>query len=305
MMAHAEGFVASIQTKDGKTVREFVENGERVVYLPHDTEYTIFLKNKHDRRAAAYITIDGMDALQGGLVIPAHGTTTLDRFMLDGDLTKGRALKFVALNSREGQNATPDPDSRDNGLIIVNFHFEREESKVITRDAILDSMRSGKFGAPGEIGGPPTIDWSMGDFSAAPVAEAEAACEESCAPSGATTAGESLKGEKMDGTVFSDDAMGLVGTFSKKRSTGQHVNRTRPTGATTQGDISRTGFRVSCMRVEDNRAAQIRIRLHAAKNVVTTRDKVFCPECGTKCATNQKHCHACGYNLMCFLTQVG
>lgn len=118
-MAYQSGFTATI-VANGKPIRETSENTERVVRLKFDSEYKIRLKNNNNVRALARVLIDGTEIMTGKLLLQPNHTIDLERFVVDGDLNKGRKLKFVSANHSEVQ----DPTSRENGLIEVLFEKE-------------------------------------------------------------------------------------------------------------------------------------------------------------------------------------
>lgn len=135
MMSYKNGFIAAIKV-DGKVLREKADimrnTSERTVFLPYDSEYAIFLKNNNSNRCLVHIDIDGMDALGGqGFILNGYQSFDLERFILDGDLDKGRKFKFVRLDHPD----VVDPSSKDNGLIIIKFTEEKTDTSWIWYDA--------------------------------------------------------------------------------------------------------------------------------------------------------------------------
>lgn len=112
---YAKGFAVAILS-DGKPLRE----SNRVVRLRFGSEYQIRIKNTTNRRALASVEIDGMNVLSSELVLQPNQTIDLERFCLDGDLTKGKKFRFVSADSSEVQ----DPTSKENGLIRVSIKPE-------------------------------------------------------------------------------------------------------------------------------------------------------------------------------------
>lgn len=118
-MAFQQGFVVSV-LNNGTPLRETNSFSERVVRLPFGSEYTLRIQNKTHKRAYVSVKIDGTEALSGKLVMQAGDKVDLERFCLDGDLTKGNKFKFV-----EAKNGgVQDPTSGDNGWVIVTFEPE-------------------------------------------------------------------------------------------------------------------------------------------------------------------------------------
>lgn len=117
------GFVVAI-VRDGQIIREMSEDSERVVRLPFGSEYSIRLINKTDKRAYATIKVDGTAILNGKLVLAPKNKIDVERFMLDGDMERGKRLKFVSADSSD---EVQDPTSADNGLVEVTFEPEAED----------------------------------------------------------------------------------------------------------------------------------------------------------------------------------
>ena len=130
-MAHANDFIVSVQVK-GRSLREIPNsnNGEREVFLQEGAEYSLYLKNKTSVPAVAHIFIDGTEAVDGGLVVPANASVPLERFVIGGNMLNGNRFKFASVR---GQNADKldDPTSPDLGLIEVRFHKQRNWTDVL------------------------------------------------------------------------------------------------------------------------------------------------------------------------------
>lgn len=118
-MAYQAGFVVAI-LHNGKPLREVNSFSERVVRLPFGSEYALRIQNKTHKRAYVSVKIDGTEVLSGKLVMQAGDKIDLERFCLDGDLTKGNKFKFV-----EAKNGgVQDPTIGDNGWVVVTFEPE-------------------------------------------------------------------------------------------------------------------------------------------------------------------------------------
>lgn len=116
-MTYSNHAVMSVKDSGGRILRE----SQGKVYLPYDSEYSLYFKNTAGTRACASITIDGTDILGGhDIIIPAYGNITLERFMLDGSLTKGKRLKFVRPDHPDVQ----DPTSAALGEVVATMYFE-------------------------------------------------------------------------------------------------------------------------------------------------------------------------------------
>lgn len=124
MMAFQEGYVLSI-VSNGKTQREFNENGIRTVKLPFGSEYSLRLKSTHHVRSLAEVTLDGVNICasgEGKFILPANDSIRIERFV--GDLKKGKKFKFESLEKATREGTAQDPTSSENGLIRVRFWKE-------------------------------------------------------------------------------------------------------------------------------------------------------------------------------------
>lgn len=115
-MMHSNGFVLAVK-HSGQVLREL--NGE--VFLPFNSEYSLFLKNTNNVRSVCSVKIDGTDVLGGSeLIVPANGSLDLERFLSSGDMESGNRFKFVPLSDPN----VSDPTSSENGTIEVTFWKE-------------------------------------------------------------------------------------------------------------------------------------------------------------------------------------
>ena len=102
------------------------ERANGSVTVPFGTEYSIRLRNKHQRRALAKITIDGENISSAGFIIPAR--THID-ILRPAD--KDAAFKFVDIDSPDaidfGKNGPND--NKVKGTIKVEFFLEKEPNQ--------------------------------------------------------------------------------------------------------------------------------------------------------------------------------
>jgi len=103
---------------NGEVRRE--DNG--CVYLPFGTEYEIFFKNTSDRKAVIDISIDGNDVLGGNqIVVNGNSSSRLERFIVNGDMSKGRKLRFI---EKTEQISKHRGNKAEDGLITIRYQFE-------------------------------------------------------------------------------------------------------------------------------------------------------------------------------------
>lgn len=111
---------------EGKVLREI----DGKVYLPFGCEYTLYFKNTSHRRVKIKVTIDGQDAMDGRkLIVNAHSNAELKRFMKNGNLNEGNSFKFI---EKTAQISKHRGDRVDDGLITVEYEFEKEAAATIT-----------------------------------------------------------------------------------------------------------------------------------------------------------------------------
>ena len=118
-MMYDSKFLAVIKV-NSKVLREFKDT----VYIPFGSEYQISIKNLHVKRAIAHITIDGTEAVPGGLIINANQTIDLERFVKD--LNKGNRFKFIERTESIEQHRGV---KMEDGLIRIEFQYEIDYPK--------------------------------------------------------------------------------------------------------------------------------------------------------------------------------
>ena len=120
-MMYDHGFVVSVKNDKGEILRE---SKNKEVFLPCESEYSIYLKNNNNRNAFAKITIDGTDIFNGSMIlVESYSNVTIDRFCIDGDMDSGNKLKFVKLSDSKVQ----DPTSSEIGNLNVVFYYEKKQ----------------------------------------------------------------------------------------------------------------------------------------------------------------------------------
>jgi hypothetical protein len=120
-----KGFVVSVKNDKGEILRE---SKNQEVFVPYHTNYSLRLKNNNNKKAVASIFIDGTDVLgEHQMIIEANRSIDVERFCLDGDLSRGRKFEFVPLSDSRVQ----DPTEEENGLIKVRFWLEKTVPTII------------------------------------------------------------------------------------------------------------------------------------------------------------------------------
>jgi hypothetical protein len=149
---------------NGKVLREFKDT----VYVPFGSEYSILIKNLNSTRAKVNITIDGTEAVPGGLVVNANQEIDLERFVKD--MNQGNRFKFIERTA--GVEAGRGVKLED-GIIRVSFKYEKV---VPTQPNWVSNIHGDKFPwyPPGmrsfqqnmNVGGTlRSVDYSKGEYS--------------------------------------------------------------------------------------------------------------------------------------------
>jgi hypothetical protein len=116
-MMYGNKLAAAIRV-NGRVLREFKDT----VYIPFGTEYSILIKNLNTVRAIVNVTVDGVAAVDGGLIVPAGGEIDLERFVKTGNLSQGNRFKFIERNSAVEQHRGV---GLEDGLINIGYQFEQ------------------------------------------------------------------------------------------------------------------------------------------------------------------------------------
>ena len=242
----------AIVKKDGQPLRE---TEGKFVYLPFNSEYSIELKNQSNRRAVASIKIDGTDVLGGDeIIIPAYGSVPIERFITNGDLSKGKKFKFVPLSDSKVQ----DPSSAENGLVEIEVWFEKPPEISYYDASHLQKLRN----RPRSMGGQQT-----------------------------NSAADKSSTEKR---IFPDSGnvmycCSAINSFdtSLSRSVGS-------VGATVEGSVSVQSFVTGTFGKKDYPSVSFKFWLKGVEQEVTATDKLYCTSCGKKTRFDYKYCPRCG-----------
>jgi hypothetical protein len=116
--------------------------GDGYVGIPHNTQYSLLLRNHRRIRCDAEIVIDGIQV--GTWRIAENGEIRIERPVHDtGHFT------FFEVGSREAQSAGISPNP-GNGLISATFKPEREMLVLMSSACPDDDRRTGATGLTGE-----------------------------------------------------------------------------------------------------------------------------------------------------------
>jgi hypothetical protein len=148
-MMHFEEVVVTIVDSTGKPFRELnsqkVNKGRKCdIFVPVDTEYKFLVKNNSDRRIKLDIDIDGSTVSGNGLILNAHQSEYIERFV---DVAK----KFKT--SRKDGEGVADPTSPENGIIKVRVNKEKlpEPTQIVIKPPVIKEEHHHHHHYPADI----------------------------------------------------------------------------------------------------------------------------------------------------------
>ena len=249
-MMYNDKLAAAIRV-NGDVLRE---HGD-AVYLPFGTEYELYFKNMHSQKAVANIEIDGEDILGGsGIIIDAFGTATIERFIKNGDISKGRKLKFIEKIKEISEHRG---DRIEDGLIQIKYQFEYRRPVVqtyINQPNILYRSRS-MFDTSG-------ISKGVGNFG-------------SVATSCYNSSSQSSDSSPMFGAV-AEAGLTVEGSESNQSFSHGHI------GTLEDQEHSMV---IRLLGGKDTKLVS---------KIITTKTKIVCSSCGKKNKSLNDYCSRCG-----------
>lgn len=114
---YANKFAVAVKVA-GKVLREQKDT----VRIPFGSEYSVLLKNLNTVKAIVDVYIDGVNAVPGGLVIPAGQELDLERWIKNGNFLEGNKFKFI---ERTGSIEDHRGIGVEDGLIRIEYKFEK------------------------------------------------------------------------------------------------------------------------------------------------------------------------------------
>lgn len=277
-MTYKDQFVAEIKV-NGKILRI----KDDTATLPFGSEYSILLKNLNSRRASVKISIDGQDALgYSSLILDANETTELQGF-LSGNVVRNR-FKFIQKTKQIQEHRG---DKIDDGLIRIEFAFEKEEPEIIKKTIIHEDHIYHRREYPyfhwnynNWFNGDSTVKYGNSMSSN----NTRGICESSFNSSG------EVKGmtQSVNMVQTSDMCLGLP---------------EQDEGITVKGSECNQEFRYTVMgELEQSKVIVIKLKGAtstgaAVETPVTVQTKLECKICGTKSKSSFKFCPNCGSYL--------
>jgi hypothetical protein len=271
-MTYKDHFVVEVKSR-GKILRI----KDDAVSLPFGSEYTLFLKNLHTRRVSVNITIDGEDVLDNSsLILDGNSSTELQGF-LRGNVARN-SFKFIQKTEKIQQHRG---DKVDDGLIRVQFAFEKPQPKLMIQNTIKEVHHyynpSTKFEYYGT-----NADWTyVNDQSSAKDHDGETVMYSSC---------NDLKSRGINSSVTCD-SLGV-------ENISQIPNQDE--GITVKGSEVNQQFNyasIGQLEVANVIVIHLKGLTQTGTTVskpVTTQEKLSCSSCGTKNKSSFKFCSECG-----------
>lgn len=276
-MTYQDNFVVEVKC-DGKIMR--VRDG--AVHLPFGSEYTLLLKNLNSRKASIKIHIDGQDVLDySSLILQPNSTTELEGF-LRGSIARNR-FKFI---QKTKQIQDHRGDKIDDGLIRVEFAFEKPKPEILTKTIIHDHHHHDhhhwNYG-----------NWFTGD-STVRYGSAMGISDDNIQATYSNNAGDMVRG-MSSGPVESIN-MVQVDSLGVEANSQPLADE----GITVKGSECDQFFRYGSIgELEQSKVITIQLRGTTAGGVqvqqpVTVKTKLECSSCGTKSKSSFKFCPNCG-----------
>lgn len=257
---YQNGFVASIKIND-----RTVEEKDSKVVMPFDTEFSIMLKNRNDRKAVARIYIDGEEITKKGrVIIDANSSVDIERY-LDESLENGKKFKFVKLSNEK----VTDKHDSEKGFIEVRFQLIKAVlNNVIYHTEHVYHRRNHWLN---------DLDWHPFYYSTSPV-----------------TFNTNTSGGKGSICNYSCSSSPVVSTNHDAYLQGNHIVEEK--GATIKGSDSSQKFSYSYVGELEQNETVIRMNLVGTENKEVASQYVIlhCVKCGKAFDKNDNFCAKCG-----------
>lgn len=289
--------VAAIRSSKGKILREFKDT----VYIPYGEEYSIYLSNQNSLRCTVSVSIDGQDVADGQVfVLEANSNLDIKRFIRNGNLSEGNRFKFIERTKKIEDG--PRGIKAEDGLVRIEFEFERRVERQISSDRIYDTW-------PGRNSNgidPRLWNSSLGTFKSANLDFSDTGIDWSAAQ-GASSAQKFSRDGTLDLTNTVKSSVSYAAT-SVRASTGGAFRSMAPAdadvGITVAGSISNQEFKTGEWFPTDGQKHVMVLKLMGThegtevKEVVTVKTKKTCTTCGHVSPAMTKFCPECGTSLV-------
>ena len=298
MTMFRDSYVACILV-DGKVQKETVDG---VVTLPFGTEYSIRLGKKFRKRALADVHIDGRVAVKG-IIIPENGKLDLERFV-DTNLESGNRFKLVPISNAKVEQ----PDSNENGLVVVNFYAEKDKPVVkIVEHRDYNHHYCHHFGN-GHCRQccwdwdcyicHPHIHWNSGIekyycgglSSHGQVYGSSFSAESRSAGYNTPDSAETVS-DPLQGSIFCSSTQNAVKGTTLSANLSRAMNSTGEDAATVEGSLSHQRFVNGSIDADYDHPVVLQLKLKGVSKIIdkcncgfNRKDENYCPKCGNALA---------------------
>jgi len=304
-MTYKDNFVAEVKC-NGKILR--IKDG--AVHLPFGSEYTLLLKNLNSRKASVKVHIDGQDVLDyNSIILEPNSSTELEGF-LSGTVARNR-FKFIQKTKQVQEHRG---DKIDDGLVRVEFAFEKPRPEFVTKTIIHD-VHHDHHHHHHDYYYPryyprTTFDWNYRDWFTGDSTIKYSSSNSLSAGSDSDQAtfinsGDEVKGMKAENCAgdistktINDINVNMVQVDSLGiESLGQPLD---DEGITVKGFECHQSFRYGAIgELEQSQVITIQLRGISGSGTkvqqsVTVSTKLQCSTCGTKSKSSFKYCPICG-----------
>lgn len=287
---HSNKMVCAIKVA-GKILREHSADGSQTVFIPFGSEYSFYLKNlSSGRRACVWITIDGKEAIDGGLVLGPNQQVDLERFIESGQMDKGLRFKFIERTEKIEQHRGI---GAEDGLIKVTFEFERERPYGYTTTPYYPPGFRGLVGSTsGQLSS--TRMKSKGSVSGSASSDVFLNQVQASYSDGGWGGAAAAAGD-MEFTAYAS-ASATIGSNSMAMPKND-------AGITVGGSVSEQKFHTTSFDgegIKHDMIFQIKgaVGQEPVPAPVTVKTKQKCPTCGHMNKSNTKFCAECGTGLV-------
>jgi len=285
-MTYKDQFVVEVKC-NGKILRV----KDDVVSLPFGCEYSIYLKNLSSRKAAVNIHIDGQNILDNSsLILSPNSSTDLEGF-LSGTRVRNK-FKFIQ-KTKEIQDHRGD--RIDDGMIRVEFAFEKSKPKVILEDHHHHHHHHNH-----DYYYYPKVNWNYNDWFSGNSSIRYGGSTYDSEPISTYNISSSLEQSNGDQvrSIFESnithDSLGI-------NSIGTPID---DEGITVKGSESHQSFNYGAIGdLEKSEVIIIRMKGFqgssgvAINEPITIATKLICSSCGRKSSSSFKYCPNCGTYL--------
>jgi hypothetical protein len=263
---YQNGFVLAVRVGD----RFVEEKNSNQFVVPFNTEYSLRLKNRNDRKAVARVYIDGEEVNKlGSFVLDPNSELDLERFV--DKLDKGNKFKFVPLSD----SRVKDKNDGENGFVEARFQLVKPVEKPIIYDHHYHHHHHHGPYYHWPYYGP---YWNSGS---------------SITLSGGTgggTVSSNFTCNSMDSVMDAGDAEPLMASNCCSMDIGMEK------GATIEGGLSGQKFSYSYVGELESTEVVLRGYLIGTSDpkIAEYYTKAHCTKCGKKYGATDKFCSGCG-----------